>query len=89
MKQKELTKEQVEICKKINALLEEANAHGIEFLFDNEDCSITAFNADGVVMCYTNGTPDDVEKIDWDKCYTFDSNLYSYDSNYESFYLAY
>lgn len=70
MKQKPLTDEQKELLKRLEATLKECEEKNIAFVFDREDCSVTAYNSDGVECTYAGRVPEDYErdeKMDWTK----------------------
>lgn len=89
MRQKELTKEQKELCEKLNELFSEAREKGIDFVFDYSDGTVTAFNSEGVENCSIRGYESEIEEpIDWEKCYVIDSGtMYSFASDMEQFML--
>lgn len=68
MKQKELTEKQHEILGRLEAVLKEANENNIGFVFDEDDCSLTAYNAENVNIPYSGRycESENDEKIDWD-----------------------
>lgn len=68
MKQKELTEKQHEVLGRLEAILKEAQENHIGFVFDEDDCSLTAFNAENVELSYCGRSQDsdNDEEIDWD-----------------------
>lgn len=70
MKQKPLTEEQKELLKRLEATLKECEEKNIAFVFDREDCSVTAYNSDGIVCTYAGRDKEDKsdEFLDWDNC---------------------
>ena len=70
MKQKALTTEQLEVLKKLNAVLCEARNKGIEFVYDTSDGSVSAFNCSSVNCIYSGRNPESHtdEEMDWELC---------------------
>ena len=68
MKQKSLTKEQKELLCRFKEILIEAEEKNIAFVFDREDCSVSAYNNDGVKETYASRIKEDEsdEYLDWD-----------------------
>ena len=93
MKQKVLTKKQHEIIGRLEALLNEANENNIGFVFDEDDYTLTAYNAENVNIPYSGRWRDsnDDEEIDWDsasivenfKCDSFNNQFDRYYLHFE------
>ena len=90
MKQKELTEKQKEILVRLECALQDANDNNIGFLFDEDDCSLTAFNAENVNIPYSGRSKesDNDERIDWDSSSIIGSFRADYfNNNFDNFYL--
>ena len=68
MKQKNLTEHQIEVLKKLEDAFKEANENNIGFVYDENDCSLTAYNAENVIIPYCGRCKesDNDERMDWD-----------------------
>ena len=67
-KQKKLTRNQVAICKELVALMKKADDAGIKFVFDEQDCLLSAYNGKGVESVssdYPYEKWEKSEKFDW------------------------
>lgn len=75
MKQKVLTEKQHEILGRLEAILKEAQENNIGFVFDEDDCSLTAFNVENVELSYCGRSQEDDndEEIDWDSVSIIDN----------------
>lgn len=90
MKQKVLTEKQHEVLGRLEAILKEAQENNIGFVFDEEDCSLTAFNTENVELSYCgrNSESDNDEEIDWDSSSIIENFKADYFNNgYDYFYL--
>ena len=90
MKQKVLTEKQHEILDRLESVLKEAIENNIGFLFDEDDCSLTAFNAENVNIPYSGRSKesDNDERIDWDSSSIIESFRADYfNNNFDNFYL--
>lgn len=89
MEQKELTDEQVAICKDLVALMKKASDADIKFVFDETDYLLSAYNGKGIEnvdSCYSNSMREDRDKFDWQK--TIDIAYPDYvNSNVEDVYI--
>lgn len=68
MKQKELTKAQLRVIEHVESALLAAEIEGVRFVFDQDDGSLTAYNAENVDVtysgCYREDSKD--EEMNWD-----------------------
>ena len=90
MKQKELTEKQREIIGRLEAVLEDANNNQIGFVYDTDDCSLTAFNIENVFVGYAGRTPeiDGDERLDFDYTHpVMNFNADHFNSFFDDFYL--
>ena len=90
MKQKVLTANQHEVLGRLEAILKEAQENNIGFVFDEDDCSLSAFNAENVELSYCgrNSESDNDEKIDWDSSSIIENFNADYFNNaYDNYYL--
>lgn len=90
MKQKILTEKQHEVLGRLEALLKEAKENKIGFVFDEDDYSLTAFNAENVNMPYSCRNAEDTgdEEIDWDSCSIIENfNVDSFNNQFDRYYL--
>ena len=89
MKQKELTFEQKEILKKLDAVLAEAKSKDIGFIFDEEDGSMTAYNAENVNFTYSGrGKEEDGDELMiWDLCEVVDVHMDHFHNAFDYLYL--
>ena len=90
MKQKVLTEKQHEVLGRLEAVLKEVEENKIRLVFDEDDYSLTAFNAENVNIPYSGRNADDTgdEKIDWDSCYIIKNfNADSFNNQFDSYYL--
>ena len=90
MKQKVLTEEQHEVLGRLEAVLKEAKENHIGFVFDEDDCSLTAFNAENVNIAYCGRyrESENDERIDWDSSSIVENfNADYFNSGYDSYYL--
>ena len=92
MKQKVLTEKQHEVLGRLETILREAKENKIGFVFDEDDYSLTAFNAENVSMPYSGRNAEDIgdEQIDWDSCSIIE-NFYadSFNCQFDSYYLKF
>lgn len=85
MKQKVLTEKQKEILQRLELVINEAIENNIGFIFDDEDCSVTAYNAENITSTDYVENCEDCEnfaEIDWFKCHVMSSRLDRFDSNF-------
>ncbi len=90
MKQKELTEKQHEVLGRLEAILKEAHENHIGFVYDEDDCSLTAFNAENVELSYCgrNQESDNDEEVDWDSSSIVENFKADYfNAGYASYYL--
>ena len=89
MKQKDLTKEQYEVFEKMNELFKEARAKGVGFIFDNDDCTLSLYNAENIEDSYAGREKEDDadELMNWDVVYVIDDRMDYFDSGMQSYYL--
>lgn len=89
MKQKELTFEQKEVLEKLDAILKEAKSRNIGFVFDEEDGSMTAYNAENVSFTYSGGKKeeDEDELMNWDLCEIVDVHMDHFHNAFDYLYL--
>lgn len=82
MKQKSLTEEQKELLCRFKEILIEAEKKNIAFVFDREDCSVSAYNSDGVEDTYASRVKEDEsdEYLDWNN-----SSVIMYVDYFDSF----
>jgi len=89
MKQKLLSQTQMDIVHKIEELFDAAAKHNINFIYDNADGTLSAYNAVNVEYGFRDCEVRDdnnVEKIDWDYAYVLKLNSFKgFDSNWECF----
>lgn len=88
--QKFLTEKQHEILGRLEAVLKEANDNNIGFVFDQSDCTLSAFNAENVnlMLCGRCGEEDDVP-MDWDfASFVENFNADYFHSSYDKYYLS-
>lgn len=90
MKQKVLTEKQHEVLGKLEAVLKEAKENNIGFVYDCGDCSLSAFNAENIDVCFCGRykESDNDEKVDWDSVAMIQNFKVDYfDSGFDDFYL--
>ena len=90
MKQKVLTEKQHEVLGRLEAILKEAQENHIGFVFDEDDCSLTAFNAENVELSYCGRSQeyDNDEKIDWDSASIIENfNADYFNSGWDTYFL--
>ena len=90
MKQKVLTEKQHEVLGRLESILKEARENNIGFVFDEDDYSLTAFNAENVNMPYSGRNAEDTgdEEIDWDSCSIIENfNADSFNNQFDRYYL--
>lgn len=92
MKQKELTEKQKEILERLGKVLNECVLENIGLVFDEEDCSLTAYNAENVNLdyCGRQQESENDERINWDlteivNCFNADYFNNGFDSYYLNF----
>ena len=90
MKQKVLTEKQHEVLGRLESILKEAKENKIGLVFDEDDCSLTAFNAENVELSYCHHCQeyDNDEKIDWDSASIIKNfNADNFNSGFDTYYL--
>lgn len=89
MKQKKLTDAQLEVLGKIENLIKEAKVLGVGFIYDNDDCSLSAFNAENVIDVYSGRDIEDEEDeiMNWDEIFLFTKRFDYFDSGMQNLYL--
>ena len=83
MKQKPLTEEQKELLKRLEATLKECDEKNIAFVFDREDCSLTAYNSTGVECTYAGRSYEDNERdeyMNWENGEILEMSIDYFDS---------
>lgn len=90
MKQKELTTEQKEVLARLGNILTEAQEKKIGFVFDEDDCTLNAFNAENVNIAYCGRSQesDNDERMNWDYAeYIVGFNCDYFNSGFDNYYL--
>lgn len=90
MKQKELTNEQKEVLARLGNILAEAQGKGIGFVFDEDDCTLNAYNAENVNFdyCGRSQESDNDERMNWDLAeYILDFHCDYFNSAFDNYYL--
>ena len=89
MKQKELTEQQMNCLNVLKEALETCKKNNIGFVYDNDDCSMSAFNAENVndFYCGLHGEDDGDELMNWDLVEIVDVKMDFFDSGMQNLYL--
>ena len=90
MKQKVLTEKQSEIISRLEEVLKEAQENDIAFVFDEDDCTLTAYNAENVNIPYCGrySESENDEKMNWDISHVVGNFVADYfNTGFDDFYL--
>lgn len=89
MKQRELTEKQKELLKVLVFIFARCKENGIAFVYDNDDCTLSAFNADNVNTFYggLHGEDDGDELMNWELAEIVDVYTDYFNSGRQNLYL--
>ena len=89
MKQKELTEKQKEILNRLNTVLDDAVDAQIGFVFDNDDCTLSAYNNENVIDGYAGREPEEEndEIMNWDEVFIISKRFDYFDNAMQTYYL--
>ena len=91
MKQKELTEGQKFCLEMLNAALKVCKQSGIGFVYDTNDCSVSAFNAENLADLYGGRDREDEADalMDWDLVEAVSTEMDFFDSGMQNYYLKF
>lgn len=92
MKQKGLTKAQLRVIEHVESALLAAEIEGVRFVFDQDDGSLTAYNAENVDVTYSGRYQEDSkdEEMNWDLGHIVQNlNADYFHSQFDDYYLKF